>query len=157
MGWMYRIVCAGSAGKNKTLSFDISGSADYATALAAGTDILTKFQAVSDAVVQRTTLSFETEFPGTLPANVDTAIVATISGKILSSQKPVTVKFPAPKDTVRLGASGEEYNELDLSLSAITDYWSLFAAAGVALISDGEQVAATPRSSQIIALASRQP
>jgi len=80
-----------------------------------------------------------------------------MSGKINGSTKPVVVRFPAPKDSVRLGTEGDEYNELDLSNAAVEAYWDLFNVGAEAYISDGENTAASPRSSQIIAKASRNP
>jgi hypothetical protein len=98
-----------------------------------------------------------TEYPVSLPSNVDTAIVATLSGKINGSTKPVVVSFPAPKDSIRLGTEGDEYNELDLSDPVVEAYWDLFNTGAECTISDGEHTAASPRASQIIAKSSRNP
>lgn len=157
MPFIYSLTVAGSAGQKSTLRYELT-AADYATAVTDAAAILAAFQAVSDAVVQRGSLADVTEYPATLPTTgVDTAILATLSGKIVSTQKPVVVRFPAPKDAVRLGTSGEEYNELDLSNAAVEAYWDLFGVSGESYISDGENVAASPRSSQIVSRASRNP
>jgi len=156
MAWFYILSVAGSNGKVKNLNFALQ-SADYATAVVDAATVYAALQAVSDVNIQKGRLSEVTEYPVSLPSNVDTAIIATMSGKINGSTKSVVVKFPAPKDTLRLGSTGDEYNELDLSAAAIEAYWDLFNVGAEAYISDGENTAASPLRSQIISLQSRNP
>jgi len=156
MPWVYTISCVGSNGKPKNLNYQMTAS-DYATAATDAATILAAFQAVSAANVAKTRLSYVTEYPVSLPSGVDTAIVATLSGKILSTQKPVVVSWPAPKDALRLGTEGDEYNELDLSDTDVEAYWDLFNSGAECTISDGEHTAVSPRASQIISKSSRNP
>ena len=155
--WKYSITAVGSAGVKSTLNFMLR-EALYADAVVSGGNCLTAFQAVSDATVIRTTLALVDEIGGALPANVDLAIQGTLTGKVAGTQKGITLRWPAPKDALRLGPDGEEYNELDLSNAAVMAYWDLFEATGEAYISDGEDASALgPRSSQIISRASSNP
>lgn len=156
MAWQYTLSVAGSAGKVTNLNYMLQ-SADYATAVTDAATIFAALQAVSDVNIQKARLSEITEYTVSLPSGVDTAIVATLSGKISGSTKSVVVRFPAPKDSLRLGTEGDEYNELDLSNAAVEAYWDLFNPASEAYISDGENTAPSPRASQIISKASRNP
>ena len=157
MAWELAVTMVGSADHPVTLNYKLTG-ADYAAAAANQTAIETALAAVTDAVITKSRLSEVTETGAAAPTGgIDVAILGTMTGKINGTNKPVTVKFPAP--AVRLGTSGDDYNELDLSGgSANLDYWNLFVSGGQATISDGESVSASgPRASQVVSRASRMP
>jgi hypothetical protein len=158
MAWEYTVTLLGSNGKPVNVNYKLR-EALYADAVTSASAILTALQAVTAATISKTRLSEVTEISQTLPSGVDTAIVATMSGKIQSTTKPVVIKFPAPKDSIRLGTSGDEYNELDLTASDPADvYWDLFTSTGEAYCSDGEDASNLgPRASQIVSRASRNP
>ena len=157
MGWEFSVTLVGSAGKPVNLNYKLR-SADYATAATDSSAIQTALQAVTAATIAKTRLSWAVDVSSTLPTDVDAAIIATMTGKIQSTNKPVVIKFPAPKDTIRLGTTGDDYNELDLADAVVMAYWDLFESTGEAYISDGEDASNVgPRSSQIISRASRNP
>lgn len=158
MAWALTVTLVGSAGKGVNLNYALTGP-DYATAAINRTNILTALAAVSEATISKHRLSEVTDVTDTLPLGVDVAIVGTMSGKIEGTNKGVVVSFPAPLDAVRLGTSGDDYNELNLAGGEpCRDYWALFGPSGQATVSDGEETSVSgPRASQIISKASRQP
>lgn len=116
---------------------------DYATAVAAFGTLRAALDAVSAGVIYAGSLVEEYEDTAVSYGTVSVSERAVLRGQIASSTKPVTLAFPAPTTDVRIGLTGEDYNEIDLADTDIAALWDAFSGTGWE-ISDGEHTKATP-------------
>lgn len=146
--WELNVTLVDNGGNSSTLRFILVAADETAADTAVGT-ILTRLGAVSNAVVKQYTVGKRyVEDNITLPGSgvhvEDRAkIVMNIDGEPL---KTVTTYIPAPKTGIFIGTSGEAADTIDASDADLQAYVATWHDGGLATISDGEKVAATPNS-----------
>lgn len=139
---------------DRVATFTAKGTfADYAAASTALGTLITSLGNATDGAVYRMSLSEEYIDDAVSFGTVSVSERAVLRGEIDGTNKPVTLAWPAPAVAIRQGPTGEDYNEIDIGLAAVTNFWAQFAAAGWE-ISDGEHVDVTgnnPRGGRVVA------
>jgi hypothetical protein len=137
-----------ASGVNKsTLRYDLN-YADWAalnTGIGAGdiTGFLANINAVTDGLITGYSVgeSFveDTDVVGAAGSEIEN--VALVSCQIDGIvNKFATLRIPAPTDTLFLSATGSGRNVIDVADAALVAYLANFQAAGLCLLSDGEQI-----------------
>lgn len=125
-----------------TLNFDLRGATE-AAAETGITAILSALDGVSSVNVASYTLRKRTfEDALAIPAVGDNSVKARISARKTDGYQ-ATYDIPAPLEAIFVGATGANNNIVDVADAAVQAYNNLFKVAGVAYISDGEDLAAT--------------
>lgn len=147
-GTFLNVVLADAAGNKSNLRIAL-GYADLAALSAAVTagDIdgfLTDLNAVTDARVVSYAYGEgygeDADFFGAADSEVEALALITslIDGEPTKSHN---LRIPAPADGIFLGVQGANRNIIDVADADLQAYLANFAAAGIALVSDGEQIA----------------
>lgn len=147
-GWELNVTLIDNGANTSTLSYALV-AADHAAAVAAAATILTRIGNVTNAVVKgysvvQRFIENALTLPGSGVHVEDRAtVVLAIDGDPL---KKVTVNIPAPKATMFVGTSGDSANEINTANTDLQAYAATWHTGGLAVISDGENVADAPRS-----------
>lgn len=118
-------------------------AADAAAAAAAATAILAALDGCSSVnVLGYNLLHRFYENAPSVPAVGDNSVKARIKARKTDGYA-TTFDIPAPVEAIFVGATGANNNIVDVADPLVQAYVDLFKAAGVAFISDGEDLAAT--------------
>lgn len=128
-------------GMNVTvLTFELQG----ANIAAAGTNlatIVTNLAAVTDGWIRSYQLhdKYVTDvlFTAAEPHG-EISTKALITVQLTTAGKTASLAIPAPQDAIFVAASGEGYNQVDPTVTAVSDYLNMYNSGSQAKISDGE-------------------
>lgn len=125
------------------------GGIDIAAAEATVAANIADIVAVTKAHVVSYTVSekFANDAARTPANNGEVEEKAVISVNLATAPKKAILTIPAPVDTIFVGTSGDNWNQVDIADSLLVAFVGNFAAGGFTL-SDGENVAA---ANQIVA------
>lgn len=135
-------------GKGKTSRrHQMATQIDYVAQLTLAAAVKNAYEAISDAeIVAYSVAERFVEAAIVLPpAGTQIENLAVISGKIFEHpEKSATLTVPAPKDAIFVGASGDNYDIVDLDDAAVATYLDFFrngtAATPQLYVSDGEEL-----------------
>lgn len=141
-GWFMNLSVIDRQNDDITLRFDLR-AADHAAASAAAGTILAALDGVSSVnVLGYNLLNRFFEDAPSVPAIGDASVKARIKARKTDGYA-TTFDIPSPQEAIFVGATGANNNIVDVADAAVQAYVDLFKAAGVAFISDGEDLAAT--------------
>jgi len=148
-GFELSVSLVDSGGDQSTLRYQLV-AADMTEALAAATTVLSRLDAVTDAVVKGYFVGERyTEDALSLPGSgvqveQRATVICQIDGDPL---KKVAINIPAPVDGLFVGGpgTGDGYNTIDTTDAALALYTDIWAVTGaLATISDGEYLSDAP-------------
>lgn len=146
VGWELTVTLVDQGGNTSNLRFDLV-AADYTTAsLDVVNDIIPAIDQGTDAALSSYRLIEKFEDAAVDFGTGEAENVALITAKIAGAQgKYANIRIPAPVDAMFVAASGPDYNTVNPSANAASDWVDLYSAAvgAVCLISDGEQLEGT--------------
>jgi len=139
--WFTVVELVETSGKKTRKRFEQSAPADDTAARAAALALVTDLAAITDAVVA----SYHTyqefvEDALSLPASAELQNQAVIQLSIDDEPtKSATVIVPAPKDAIFAGATGPNYDILDVADTDLIAFVANFTTEALYYVSDGEQ------------------
>lgn len=139
-GFELNLVLSDNGGNKSRMEFDLN-SATFAAATTDAAAVISALNAVTDAVIVNYTLAEVFAEDTALYGAGEIENIASISARIDAAYpKYATIKIPAASIGVFQAASGPLANVVDPADTALATFLSLYIAAGVALISDGESL-----------------
>lgn len=116
-----------------------------ATAETALTDLITKIDPLTEAVLKKAelTLVFDNDafvFPA---GDINVENQALVSLQLVNPGKRASFSIPAPDPAIFVAATGAKHNDVDTSNADLATFVDQFKAAGTLYISDGESAHAT--------------
>lgn len=140
-GYFLTVQVADQGNNKATLRYDLT-SETMAEALTDSLTVVAALNGVTDAVVKGYNVGEKYEedafvYPG---SKVEIENQALITAMIdIAGDKYTNVRIPAPPDAIFMGASGDQYNQVNPSNAALGTYLGLFVnTTGVCQISDNE-------------------
>lgn len=136
-GFFLTVDLVDQGGNKSTLRYDLV-AADFATAETDAATIIAALNAVTTALIYAYRLG-EKYVEDTLAFGAgEIENIGLVTAKLVTPGKTVNVKIPAPEDTLFVGASGPDYNEMDPNEALTQAYLAIWENPGQAVISDGE-------------------
>jgi len=132
-----------------TMTYELRAATE-AAALTAITTIITNLNAVSTLeVLGYNLLKRFINDAIIIPSEGQLQEKARVAFRIANSADYETFDIPAPKDTIFLGVNGANSEIVDVADAALVAYGDMFKAAGVAFISDGEDLDQLSRGERV--------
>ena len=137
-GFFLSVSLTDTQGDVSTLCYELRG-ADFATAQANASAIVTALAGVTGSTVSSTSLSFvQDEDTFAFPAGADNGVRARLTFQLANSVEKATLDIPAPQNTIFASTLGPNNNIVDILDAGVIAYAQLFQSGGQCFISDGE-------------------
>lgn len=139
-GYFATVTCVDSGGNKSTLTYRLS-AATIADALTDAATIITRLNAVTDAVIlsYRVGEQFEEDSAYYAAAGVQIEDRASLSCVIDAGElKYATLLIPSPTIGIFVASTGPNSNVVDPADTDLVTYLTTFATGGIATLSDGE-------------------